>query len=142
MVITQLHGAGLKSCPSGTLLEQLARAVLHLGDARWQPVLLAAVAILVSTVAARTSPHLPAPLLGLLAALACARLPRISEAEVGTLRVELPRWPLSSGDRRTVLDVLPSACGLAFVIAVNILLTSRAVDHFRGRHRPPRRFGS
>ncbi|MCS7044029.1 MAG: SulP family inorganic anion transporter [Bryobacteraceae bacterium] len=141
MVITQLRTVlGLESLPSaGTLLEQLARALRHIGDARWQPVLLAAVAILVSTVAARASSRLPAPLLGLLAALACARLPGISEAEVGVLSVELP--PLAAFQWRPadVLDVLPSACGLAFVIAVNLLLTSRVVDHFRGRRRPPRR---
>src|SRR4029079_3801437 len=34
-----------------------------------------------------------------------------------------------------VLTVLPSAFALAFVSSVNILLTSRVVEHFRGRHR-------
>jgi SulP family sulfate permease len=32
--------------------------------------------------------------------------------------------------------VLPSAFALAFVSSVNILITSRVVEHFRGRHRP------
>lgn len=141
MIITQLRTVlGLEFLPaSGMLLQQLARAAAHVADARWQPVLLASAAIFVSTLAARISPHLPAPLLGLLAALACARLPRMTEAEVGTLQVELP--PLAAFQWRPadVLDVLPSACGLAFVIAVNVLLTSRVVDHFRGRHGPPRR---
>jgi len=35
--------------------------------------------------------------------------------------------------------VLPAAFGLAFVTSVNILLTSRVVEHFRGRHRPIRK---
>src|SRR4029079_4007421 len=34
-----------------------------------------------------------------------------------------------------VLTVLPSAFALAFVSSVNILITSRIVEHFRGRHR-------
>jgi SulP family sulfate permease len=34
--------------------------------------------------------------------------------------------------------VLPEGLALAFVIAVNLLLTSRVVEHFRGRHRPLR----
>jgi SulP family sulfate permease len=33
-----------------------------------------------------------------------------------------------------VLTVLPSAFALAFVSSVNILITSRVVEHFRGRH--------
>jgi SulP family sulfate permease len=33
-----------------------------------------------------------------------------------------------------VLNVLPAAFGLAFVSSVNILITSRVVEHFRGRH--------
>ena len=37
-----------------------------------------------------------------------------------------------------VRDVLPPALGLAFVAAVNILITSRVVEHFQGRHRPLR----
>jgi len=34
-----------------------------------------------------------------------------------------------------VLTVLPSAFALAFVSSVNILITSRVVEHFRGRHK-------
>ena len=37
----------------------------------------------------------------------------------------------SPGD---VFTVLPSAFALAFVSSVNILITSRVVEHFRGRH--------
>ncbi len=33
-----------------------------------------------------------------------------------------------------VLKVVPDGLGLAFVASVNILLTSRVVEHFRGRH--------
>ena len=37
-----------------------------------------------------------------------------------------------------VTEVLPAALGLAFVASVNILITSRVVEHFQGRHRPLR----
>jgi SulP family sulfate permease len=33
------------------------------------------------------------------------------------------------------LKVIPAGFGLAFVASVNILLTSRVVEHFRGRHK-------
>src|SRR4029078_4452261 len=34
--------------------------------------------------------------------------------------------------------ILPPALGLAIVTAVNVLITSRVVEHFQGRHRPLR----
>jgi len=34
---------------------------------------------------------------------------------------------------------LPAGMGLAFAASVNILLTSRAVEHFRARHKHPKR---
>ena len=37
--------------------------------------------------------------------------------------------------RSDLLDIVPSGMGLAFVTAINVLITSRVVDHFRGRHR-------
>lgn len=141
MIISQLRTVfGLESLPAGgTLLHQLARAVLHLGDARWEPFLLAGVAIFASTLAAQWSPRLPAPLLGLLAALATAQMLGFGEREVGVLRVELPPFAGFQWRPRDVLDLLPAAAALAFIISVNILLTSRVVDHFRGRRRAMRR---
>ena len=35
--------------------------------------------------------------------------------------------------------VVPAGFGLAFAASVNVLLTSRAVEHFRGRHKAPKR---
>lgn len=144
MVISQLRTAfGLDGLPAvGTPMRQLIQALSHLGEARWEPLLLALTAILISTLAARWSPRLPAPLLGLLAALAAARLLGFGEKEVGVLRIEL--LPLASFEWRSrdVLDVLPAAAALAFIISLNILLTSRVVDHFRGRRQALRRWNS
>lgn len=140
MVITQLRTVfGLDGLPgSGSLLQQLTRVVSNLADARWQPFLLAAIAILVSSIAARWSPKLPAPLLGLLAALAATQMLGFGEKEVGVLRVELPPFAAFQWRAQDVLDVAPPAAALAFIIGVNILLTSRVVDHFRGRSRARR----
>ncbi|GIU76651.1 MAG: hypothetical protein KatS3mg004_3738 [Bryobacteraceae bacterium] len=141
MVITQLRTVfGLDSLPAaGNLLRQLVQALAHLDDARWEPFLLAGVAILTSSMAARCSARLPAPLLGLLAALATARAMNFGEKEVGVLRVELPPLAAFQWRPRDMLEVLPSAAGLAFIIGVNVVLTSRVVYHFRGRRLPPRR---
>lgn len=141
MVITQLRTIfGLDRLRgSGTLFHQLMRVTENLSDARWQPFLLAAITILAASIAARWSPRLPAPLLGLLAALAATRILGFGEKEVGVLRVEFPPFAAFQWRAQDVLDVAPPAAALAFIIGVNILLTSRVVDHFRGKNRAPHR---
>jgi SulP family sulfate permease len=136
MVITQLRAIlGLEQLPAGgSLLRQLFAAATHLADAHWQPLLLASVAIVVSS-AAKLSPRLPAPLIGLLASLAVSRLFRIADGEVGTLVVDLPAFASFQWRPRDIIEVLPEGLALAFVISVNVLLTSRVVEHFRGRRR-------
>ncbi len=62
-------------------------------------------------------------------ARAAARERRLESAAVRA--VHLGAEPMSR-------DVVPAALGLAFVTAVNILITSRVVEHFQGRHRPLR----
>jgi len=47
----------------------------------------------------------------------------------------LPPFVGFSWSPQDVFTVLPSAFGLAFVSSVNILITSRVVEHFRGRHK-------
>jgi SulP family sulfate permease len=61
------------------------------------------------------------------------------EAEVGALP---SRWPDLAGFSWAPGDiaaVLPSALGLAVVTSVNLLITSRVVEHFRGRHQHMKR---
>ncbi|HVW84928.1 MAG TPA: SulP family inorganic anion transporter, partial [Bryobacteraceae bacterium] len=43
---------------------------------------------------------------------------------------------------RDVLTVVPIGLTLAFVASMNLLLTSRAVEHFRGHHQHPKRTDS
>jgi sulfate permease, SulP family len=60
------------------------------------------------------------------------------ERPLGTLAMTLPPFAGFTWQPTDVRDVLPAAMGLAFVVAVNILITSRVVEHFQGRHRPLR----
>jgi len=91
--------------------------------------------IVAATAAARLSPRAPAPLVGVALAFVLARLLGIREKEVGSLAASLPPFAGFSWTARDVFTVLPSAFGLAFVSSVNILITSRVVEHFRGRHK-------
>jgi SulP family sulfate permease len=123
---------------SASTVSQLISVVDRLGDVRWIPLLLGVIVIGVATVAARVSPRIPAPLLGVVLAVAVARLLGVREAEVGNLQTSLPAFAGFSWTAQDVYTVLPSAFALAFVSGVNILITSRVVEHFRGRHKPMR----
>ena len=99
--------------------------------------LLSGIVIVVSIVAARRWPRLPAPLLGVLAAcLVYSFAP--GEKEVGALPLSLPPIAGFMWQPSDVYTLLPSALALAFISSVNILITSRVIEHFRGRHRPLR----
>jgi SulP family sulfate permease len=90
--------------------------------------------ILAATIAARVSARAPAPLIGVALAILLARVLGLHEKEVGPLPASLPPFVGFSWSPRDVFTVLPSAFVLAFVSSVNILITSRVVEHFRGRH--------
>jgi SulP family sulfate permease len=114
---------------------QLVAVLNRIGDARWVPLTLGLAVVLTATVAARISPRLPAPLIGVGFAVLVGRLLGTHETEVGNLPAKLPPFAGFSWNPQDVFTVLPSAFGLAFVSSVNILLTSRVVEHFRGRHK-------
>ena len=54
------------------------------------------------------------------------------------MSLSLPSFAGFTWGPADVTEVLPAALGLAFVASVNILITSRVVEHFQGRHRPLR----
>ena len=116
-------------------LAQLAAVVQHAGGTRLVPLLLGLAVIVAATLAAKWSPKAPAPLLGVALALLIARVLGVHEKEIGELPAGLPPFVGFSWSPQDVLTVLPSAFALAFVSSVNILITSRVVEHFRGRHR-------
>jgi sulfate permease, SulP family len=120
---------------AATALGQLAAFFDRLTAMRSLPLLLGITVIVAATVAARLSPRLPAPLIGVGLAILVARFFGIHEKEVGNLPAVLPPFVEFSWKPGDVFSVLPSAFGLAFVSSVNILITSRVVEHFRGRHK-------
>jgi SulP family sulfate permease len=57
------------------------------------------------------------------------------EPEVGSLHLTLPDFAGFAWTREDVLTVIPTGLTLAFVASINLLLTSRAVEYFRGKHK-------
>jgi SulP family sulfate permease len=106
-----------------------------LGGVRVVPLLLGLTVILAATIAARWSPRAPAPLIGVALAILLARVVGVREKEVGELALTFPSFVGFAWSPQDVFTVLPSAFALAFVSSVNILITSRVVEHFRGRHK-------
>jgi SulP family sulfate permease len=92
-----------------------------------------------AAVVMRWSSRLPAPLIGVALAGVIAAMFGIHEPEVGALHLSLPPFVGFSWTPQDVLKVLPTGLTLAFVASINLLLTSRAVEHFRGRHKHLRR---
>jgi sulfate permease, SulP family len=107
----------------------------ELTSGRWGPVVLGGTVMAVAAVVMRWSPRLPAPLIGVVLSGMVATLFRIHEPQVGTLHLTLPPFVGFSWTPQDVLKVLPTGLTLAFVASINLLLTSRAVEHFRGRHK-------
>lgn len=131
MIVSQLRTIlGMKS---GTQWSDAVQAI------RAEPFLLGITVILLATAVARWWPKLPAPLLGVAVAAVIARLLSLHETEVGFLSLELPPFAGFAWTPSDVYTVLPAGLGLAFVASVNLLLTSRVVEHFRGWHRPLKR---
>jgi len=120
---------------AATAMGQLVVFFDHIAAMRVFPLLLGVTVIAAATVAARVSPRLPAPLIGVGLAILLARFFGMHEKEVGNLPAVLPPFIEFSWKTTDVFTVLPSAFGLAFVSSVNILITSRVVEHFRGRHK-------
>ncbi len=138
MIITQLRTIfGLEFAqPGGSMMQQFFDVLTRLGGARWEPFLLAAVVILLSAIVARLDARAPAPLIGVALALAVSQILQFHEKEVGVLSLELPPFAGFLWNPKDVAEVLPAGFALAFVASVNIVLTSRVVEHFRGRHKP------
>jgi SulP family sulfate permease len=115
-------------------ISQFAAVVEHLGGFQWMPALLGIAVISGATLTARWSHRAPAPLIGVVGAVVLARLLGMHEKEIGALPTVLPPFVGFNWSPQDVLTVLPSGFALAFVSSVNILITSRVVEHFRGRH--------
>ena len=138
MVISQLSaifGVHTPPATSNNSLGQLAMVIGELGGTRWAPLLLGATVIAASALVMRLSPKLPAPLIGVALAAIVAKLLFLHEREVGVLPSDAASVCGILLDAQDVMKVLPQGLMLAFVSAANLLLTSRAVEHFQGKHK-------
>ena len=142
MVVAQLKTIfGLAIPNSATQLSTLSQfwmVMEKLDGFKWPPFVLGITVIAVAFYVTSRSKMLPAPLIGVIVAVAAGYGLGLHEKMVGRLPLEMP--PLASFLwTPTDLDkLLLPGLGLAFVTSVNLLITSRVVDHFRGWHRPMR----
>lgn len=138
MFISQLHVIlGVTQSPhTGEVTVALLVATLgQIGHMRAGSFALGLAVVLGATMAASRSHKLPAPLVGVLAALLVGRLWGLHEREVGALPASLPPFIGFSWAPGDVFTVLPQAFGLAVVSSANLLITSRVVEHFRLRRK-------
>jgi SulP family sulfate permease len=139
MLISQLDiilGVGSPLTRSaGSAIGQLMAILQRLDEVRAAPMLLGTVVIACALVVGRLSPRLPAPLLGVGVAILLARWMGVHEKEVGQVAATMPPFAGFSWTARDVTELLPQALALAFITSVNLLITSRIVEHFRGRHK-------
>ncbi len=142
MVILQLRTLlGLPASPSDATaspLSQLVRVASNMVQGRWEPLLLGLIVIAGAIATARRWPRSPAALLGVGLAVVAGYLLGWHERALGDVPLRLPPFVGFTWTPADVTDFLPPALGLAFVTSVNILITSRVVEHFQGRHRPLR----
>jgi len=146
MVISQLDtilGVGSPwTRAAGAPLTLLFRVLERLPSTHAAPLILGVIVIAGAMIAARFSVRLPAPLIGVLIAVLAAKFFGLHEKQVGALPLSMPALAGFSWLRSDLTTLVPSALGLAFVSSVNILITSRVVDHFRGWHRHARKSDS
>jgi SulP family sulfate permease len=137
MVISQLRIIFGISAPmdvsSANMVGQLFTVLEHLGESQWAPMVLGALVITSAFATAKWSPKAPAPLIGVGVALLASRFFGLHEREVGSLPLAIPNFAGFAWAPSDVYTVVPSALALAFVTSVNLLITSRVVEHFRGR---------
>lgn len=120
---------------SNNLLYQSWQVLSHLSETQPSALIVSGAVIVAAFLSAHFIPRAPAPLLGVIASLLITASLGLHQKEVGRLPLELPPLAGFAWTPADVWTVTPAAFGLAFVASVNILITSRIVEHFRGRHK-------
>jgi MFS superfamily sulfate permease-like transporter len=140
MFISQLHVLfGVKAPGGDNSLFQFFTVLGEIPGMRFAPLILGGTVMVIAFAVMRWAPRLPAPLLGVALSGAVAYLFGTHEPEVGSLHLALPPFAGFSWTPQDAVTVIPTGLTLAFVASINILLTSRAVEHFRGRHKHQKR---
>lgn len=144
MVVNQLRTILGLQVPDGlkwpsAIPMQLKMVFVHIGTTHWQPLLLGLIVIGGAFFFARVNNKLPAPLLGVILAVGVSFAFGMHEKEVGKLDLDIPPFMGFTWSPKEVLSLVNEGFGLAIVSSINLLITSRVVEHFRGRHRPMRR---
>ncbi len=135
MLLSQLDVIlGLVLPKSSGTISQIAAIADHLGEFRVAPFVTGVVVVIVALACGRWIPRMPAPLAGIAAAVLIAKFFSFRESEIGAIPSGLPPFIGFSWLPQDVYSVLPAGFALAFVTSINILITSRVVEHFRGRH--------
>lgn len=119
---------------SNNILYQSWQVLSHFAETQWSAVVISGIVIVAALLSAHFMPRAPAPLIGILASVLVTLVLGLHQREVGRLPLEIPAFAGFLWKPEDVLGVIPAALGLAFVSSVNILITSRVVEHFRGRH--------
>jgi SulP family sulfate permease len=139
MVISQLKVIfALKAPPGGwseSMFGQLMQSLEQFRQFHWLPALIAGIVMLISTLVRMRYSRAPGPFLGVGIVVAAAAIFGWKVNEVGNIPLSMPPIIGFTWTPADVFKVLPSALGLAFVASVELLMTSRVVDHFRGRHK-------
>jgi sulfate permease, SulP family len=136
MVISQLDVIfGTKAAGSDNAVVQLFSVLTQLPSAHLAPFILGGIVIATAAVCGHYWPRIPAPLVGVTFAALVAQLFRLHQPEVGSLHLTLPSFAGFSWSPDDMVSVVPSGLALAFISSVNLLMTSRVVEHFRGRHK-------
>jgi SulP family sulfate permease len=137
MIISQMKTIFALRPPAGgwkvSMLMQLVQVLQNLGAMRVEPFLVALTVIVVATIVIYALSRSPAPLFGVVVALMVGKIFGWHEKEVGAVFAGLPSPVGFHWEPSDVWTVLPAAFGLAFASSVDLLMTSRVVDHFRGR---------
>jgi SulP family sulfate permease len=136
MLFSQLNTIlGVRSTGAESAVGQLIGALAQMPQAHPMPLAIGISVIAGSFLSMRWFPRGPAPLIGCVIGVALASLIGFHGSRIGMLESSLPPLAGFSWSAQDVFTVLPSAFGLAFVTAINVWITSRVVEHFRGRHR-------
>lgn len=139
MIISQLKVIfALRPPPGGwsaSMFGQLVQSMEQYQHFHWYPAIVAGIVMAISSIVRLRFPRAPGPFLGVGVAVAVAAFFGWKVTEVGTIPITLPPFVGFTWTPQDVFTLLPSAFGLAFVASVELLMTSRVVDHFRGRHK-------